>query len=296
MSAPWQWPPGTGGSGGVTSWNTRTGAVVPAAGDYGTNDITNQSIVPGATDTAALNALYAALPTTSIWNPDCPPAAPSALDQEFVTDGALPAGLTSVDFGGVNVATWPKVHQGLEIKQATHAAQSLSWVYFTPTDSEYAVYTRCALFALSGAFNFQVGLGVSQDSTVSTGDLYVIELLSRALASGNLIATALYNAYNSLASNPVTVATDFARTSAFFRLRVNGTTVSVDFSDNGFTWYLIETRVSTYTPAQVILFANNAGTGADGIGQFKWVRYFGGAGSSSFLNQHIGRRMLVGVS
>ncbi len=44
---------------GVSSWNTRGGAVVPAAGDYNTTQVNNASSVAGSTGSAALNALLA---------------------------------------------------------------------------------------------------------------------------------------------------------------------------------------------------------------------------------------------
>ncbi|MGW8177179.1 MAG: phage tail fiber domain-containing protein [bacterium] len=52
---------GDSGSGSVTSWNTRTGAVVPAAGDYTSTQVTNSSGVTGADVTAALNTLNSGL-------------------------------------------------------------------------------------------------------------------------------------------------------------------------------------------------------------------------------------------
>jgi len=53
-----------GGGGGVTSWQgavgaPRVGAVVAAIGDYTSTMVTNNSVVPGADVTAALNALSA---------------------------------------------------------------------------------------------------------------------------------------------------------------------------------------------------------------------------------------------
>lgn len=62
MSNAWAWPPG--GS-GVTTFNARSGAVVPVAGDYTSTLITNLSAVAGADVTAALNALGAASGVTS---------------------------------------------------------------------------------------------------------------------------------------------------------------------------------------------------------------------------------------
>lgn len=51
---------GTGGAGpggAVTSFNARTGDVVPAAGDYGTNELTNDSTLAGTTVTDVFNNL-----------------------------------------------------------------------------------------------------------------------------------------------------------------------------------------------------------------------------------------------
>ena len=47
-------------AGGVTSFNTRTGAVVPAANDYAASQVANDSSVTGATVKLALNTLLAA--------------------------------------------------------------------------------------------------------------------------------------------------------------------------------------------------------------------------------------------
>lgn len=54
----WCWPPCAGG---VRSFNGRTGAVVPVAGDYTSTLVTNLSGVAGATVTDALNALATAV-------------------------------------------------------------------------------------------------------------------------------------------------------------------------------------------------------------------------------------------
>lgn len=51
------WAAPSGGGGGVTSFNTRTGAVVPAPGDYTSADITNTSGVTGADVEKALDQL-----------------------------------------------------------------------------------------------------------------------------------------------------------------------------------------------------------------------------------------------
>lgn len=53
-----------GGGGGVTSWKTRVGAVIPVAGDYDSDQIDNHSAVAGISVTAALNTLNAAIDLT----------------------------------------------------------------------------------------------------------------------------------------------------------------------------------------------------------------------------------------
>lgn len=56
---------GSGGGGsGVTSFNTRTGAVVPTNGDYNSSQITNSSGVSGSDVTSALNTLNATIDLT----------------------------------------------------------------------------------------------------------------------------------------------------------------------------------------------------------------------------------------
>lgn len=49
------------GSGGVTSFNSRTGAVVPVSGDYAASGVTNDSSVTGTGVKGALNALLASI-------------------------------------------------------------------------------------------------------------------------------------------------------------------------------------------------------------------------------------------
>lgn len=53
------------GSGGVTSFNTRVGAVVPVSGDYAASGVTNDSSVTGTGVKGALNTLLASLGTTN---------------------------------------------------------------------------------------------------------------------------------------------------------------------------------------------------------------------------------------
>lgn len=60
-SQTWMPTTGGGGGGGVTSFNARTGAVVPADGDYAASEVVNDSSVAGARVSNALNTLAAAI-------------------------------------------------------------------------------------------------------------------------------------------------------------------------------------------------------------------------------------------
>lgn len=84
MSNAWAWPPSRQG---VTTFNGRSGAVVPAAGDYNSTQITNAAAtIVGADVTAALTTLRRGLIVP-------PPVAPSAFDEEF-NGNTLPTGWT----------------------------------------------------------------------------------------------------------------------------------------------------------------------------------------------------------
>ena len=61
-----QWVPTTAAAGGVTSWNTRTGAVTFQNGDAAASQITNDSSVTGSTVKLALQALAAVTAALSI--------------------------------------------------------------------------------------------------------------------------------------------------------------------------------------------------------------------------------------
>lgn len=66
--------------GGVTSWDGRTGAVVPLAGDYAASQVTNDSAVVGATVKDALNTLASAPGGVTSWNGRTGAVVPSAGD------------------------------------------------------------------------------------------------------------------------------------------------------------------------------------------------------------------------
>lgn len=106
-----RWVPGPGGgSSGVASFNTRTGPVTSADGDYNTDQVTNESDVDGATTTEALNNLLAAIPAPSTTKtshggavgtfPDIAAGGSASIDLNTFPPDMAPAGALVMNFDG----------------------------------------------------------------------------------------------------------------------------------------------------------------------------------------------------
>jgi len=115
-------PDNAGSAGGVTSFESRTGAVVAQAGDYAASEITNDSAVAGADVTSALDRLVQtsgafAYPGASA------PASPNALDDELDTVAVgVPAGFSLWDNSGTIYPSVPEVsnaNRGLLLNPAS---------------------------------------------------------------------------------------------------------------------------------------------------------------------------------
>lgn len=175
---------GGGGGGGVTSFNARTGAVVPAANDYSASQIANDSGVPGSglTVATALAFIFAAIPaavtvagTAPITVAGGPAYTVSIADLSNASKG-VPAAITASNAvltsnGGGTAATWVAISGG-----------------GSPVGTTRAINTTAPL-AGGGDLSADRTFTVADVSTTSKGVAPILGAAGTILASNGVVAS-----------------------------------------------------------------------------------------------------------
>lgn len=311
MSAPWQWPPG-GGGGGVSSFNTRTGAVVPVAGDYGSDDITNDSGVAGATVSDALDQLEAdmgALDSSDVsnvstvagatvtaaldtlkssivaaqgfWHADMPRAAPTA-QTDFFPAGAIAGKWGTWDPAGILSKSIDNNH--LWLRATGNGSDRWCGLYQAVPSAEFAIYTKLGMNGETANFG-ESALFVADDivGSPTTADFRSVEYVVGAGLNQMYTRTwASYTGGSSASTNNNAFLTPYVR------LRCNGTTVASDLSLDGVNWMALVSVVLGFTPLYMGLGIDITQNGVQRGSRFKFFVCYSGAGTSGFDATGIG--------
>ena len=227
------------------------------------------------------------------WSPLAPPAAPSAQDDEFTT-GALDAKWGTWDPGTV-ISSKSCVDDHLVIESAGNGGVRWAGIYQAVPGTEYAFYTRLSVDCLANEI-VEAALFVAQDivGSPTTADFLNGEIYSAALPAIGWLSRR-WDAYNGSASG-ATSSVGYPIAGVYLRGRVNGSTVSFDYSMDGVSWYVLNPSVAFGSnPAYygiAIMTQTNAITGRI---RADFFRSFAGAGKSGRTATSLGRRIAVGL-
>ncbi len=236
--------PGGGGGGGVTSWNTRTGPVVPVSGDYDSDQVDNASTVAGASVSDALehlqteidalelvplsNALYvdkdstaAGTPTGSIAEPFTTITAAMAAAQPLVDAGKrVVILLTASDYSAETPADFDNspgnlAIVGLNVYDALDPDQGRSSTVVRPILPTFSFTNRDGALALVGCelpHNLEYGIAVPFGGPVLIKDTLIIGsgvVCTGARVEHSVIGTLI--AYEGSGSECTLINVDFVR-------------------------------------------------------------------------------------
>jgi len=204
-----------------------------------------------------------------VWNPDYPPAAAGALDDEFADASAgVPGGWTEYDHGSKH--TIVEAAHGLEIQGLATAGGEFGGIYKADPTGNITVWAKVGISAPRTA-GHRMGIAWLQDATSSSADVQGV-----LIAYDNVqmyIMTVIYTAYNVYGSAPVAMTeTALGPMFAYLRMRRTGTTYAFDWSMDGIAWMRLSSGALSFTPAHIGIVANNNDGSNAQVGHCKFFR------------------------
>ena len=221
-----------------------------------------------------------------IWLPGARPLIPSVLDDEF--DGSLAA------FN----ARWNKADPD---SRYTHSLAngrltvtgigvgSARWVRYTqPTPAaEFVIYTKVSGETTNTNYT-TVGIIVAQDLATDPANGDSQNMSMEWTVGGSYLINRTYTGY--IAFGATATALHPPASGAYLRMRVNGTSVAGDFSQDGVSWVNVSTLTLGYTPSRVGL-GMNKDDAVQGWGHYEFFRCIPGPGTSAFNATSLGREV-----
>lgn len=250
----------------------------------------NSTFVDGSTITlygiggevggAALAPIY------TKYDPFCPPAAPSSLDNEFTVDSSLVSGAPT---GFTSVGTLTPTHEvrlgKLRMVAPAGTGFNSSLVEKNLPSGDFTVATHVS-HAVSTSTNV-VGLYVRNSTT---NQRINIGIYNNSGAYGDKFIAA--ERFNGFASRTALATSGFYDHNVFFRIRLSGSTLFVETSTDGVFWVTniseaVSSQFGTDLPNRVGLNCAPY-SGLECVGVFDFFRYFPTG------NADIGRNIGVG--
>ncbi len=211
-----------------------------------------------------------------IWSPDAPPASPSAYDSEFNAGSAgVPSGFTEYDPGSIISFDESSTYKKLvaTITSATFAVAG--GIYRAIPAGDFTIWTKVRVFGKLADYSW-AGLALWEDATDNSKGIENFCIVARGSAGPigiDQFYMTSYNTYNTdrLGNN----SQMFSAQEAYLRMRRNGTTYYIGWSENGEVWYEKNTATTVgFTPTHFGLsFANS--TGVTNVATADFFRYVG---------------------
>ncbi len=219
------------------------------------------------TTTASVGVLSIAT-TSTYFDPDAPPASPTAQDDHF-DDASIAAKWVAFQPNAVFSATESDTF--LKLTHTTEAAAAVRGYYQTLPAGDFTIVAKLHLISMTTAPTFEYGLVLYEDATnnPNTCDL---ELFKHSWsATVDTCYVNYYTDYDSWSASDGTLALD--RTYLYMRMRQNGTTWYFDVSRNGITWIPIASRARRFVPAEFGMFSLQSNSGLTCTAWFDWITY-----------------------
>jgi hypothetical protein len=256
-------------------------------GIVGTIDWTVLYLTSGNIITATGASPASSTPLT-LFSVDAPPVSPETEDDEF-TASALDAKWTV--WNQPSTLTVGFDDQRLKMVQTDGGGTIQFAGIFQPVpSSEFTAFIKIAsnVDRAVGAASWHMGLLVGDDLTSNPATSTFAAL---SINSGGNVRLQRYTDYNGpfIANmgldgvNPSTVT--------YLRVRLNGTTISTDWSTDGQTWNMnTDSEVLPFTPGEIGIQLSNANSGEDMTAMVEFFRVVDGVSS---FDQFPGRRITV---
>lgn len=207
------------------------------------------------------------------WEPDAPPASPSAYDDEF-DNGNLDVKWTELDFGSKLTVNESSVYNRIIFTHLPGSGHSVAGLSQAIPAGDFSITCKVGLSHTTGN-SFEGGLALWENQTSGSD----IKTLSYRAAGGmNRTATIdLFTAYN---ANSVGAQIDVYTGSPhprglYLRIRRNSTNYYYDWSADGIHWDTYSTTSNPgFTPGYMGIFTNNSPSSITRYATFEHFRYF----------------------
>jgi len=224
----------------------------------------------------------------TMFSVDVPPLVAETEDDEFTTstldpkwtEWDVPSNMT-VGFDG----------QRLTLTQTTGGGVTQFAGIFQPVpSSEFTAYIKVAsnVDRAVGAGTWHLGLVVGDDLT---GNPATSTFASLSLNQGGNVRLQQYTDYNGPFLANMGLDGVVNSTATYLRVRLNGTTISTDWSSDGQTWNMItDAEALPFTPGEIGIHLDNSDSGQDLTSVVEFFRVVDGVSS---FDQFPGRRITV---
>lgn len=223
------------------------------------------------------------------WDPDAPPASPSAYDDEF-DDDSFDTGLwTEYDHGSVQTIT--EGSQGAVFTfTGDGSASKTAGAYQAIPAGDFTIDAKISITGV-WAIASGAGLAVFEDASSSSGNFYFIRMGPRS--ADNRLGVGYFTAWDTLNSEKASRLPLGIPSHAYFRIQRTSTTYRFSWSSDGVGWIqLLSTNAATmgFTPTHFgPLLLNSSSSAA-----FMTVRFFRYQASDTGQNAPIsGRKMPI---
>ncbi len=196
------------------------------------------------------------------WSPDAAPASPSAWDDEFLDDTASGALWTTWNPGSNIAVDYQQDKKRVVITASGNGNNRIGGIVQPIPSSEFTFTARLSQIARQTTGNTSVSLILTEDiASPTTCNVLVAQFFAGATAGYNVQK---WNDYQAAGSSTVATGVGNVTGNTWIQVRLNGTTVYVDFSSDGETWFrVVDAHSIGWTPTHFGIGANCTQTSID---------------------------------
>lgn len=209
------------------------------------------------------------LPAVCAWDPNKPPASPTANDDEFA-DGAL-GGMWS-EYDPDNKTTWAEGNGGLTATILTHATTTLNGIHQDIPAGDFSIYAKVGL-SVTNVNNTHINLCLWEDPTgdneAFTWGIYRSTLTPYA----TYILGQTWTNRSTAAIAKVAGAVVGYSESIYLRIRRNAANYYADFSRDGIGWWPTGPHTFIFTPTKMGIGVINNNTLVTQYAHCQFFRY-----------------------